>query len=164
MGIVSCLFFPSFENLGKTSDFGHLHTGAFSRIQKTQAFTLKLFRILCSYGDGFIDQLRNLGLRSILKSSIFLQENNITVRLVLIFFCCWGVQSYFVSCRLKVLKYKLRLCAAPEPLLLQPNPMTWWSKWLICFAHVVDSLVIFSIFAVKFCQRFGTLWNGFINL
>lgn len=54
--------------------------GTFSRIQKSKVFTLKLFRILCSYGERLIDQLHGYGLKSVLRSAIFVQESNITVR------------------------------------------------------------------------------------
>lgn len=53
--------------------------GAFSRIQKANVYILKLFRILCSYGERFIDNLRGRGLKSVLKTAIFVQESSITV-------------------------------------------------------------------------------------
>lgn len=54
--------------------------GAFSRIEKSKVFTLKLFRILCTYGERSIDLLRGAGLKNVLKTAIFVQENNITVK------------------------------------------------------------------------------------
>lgn len=47
---------------------------------RVNIFTLKLFRILCSYGERFIDHLRSLGLVTVLKTAIFVQENSVTVR------------------------------------------------------------------------------------
>lgn len=53
--------------------------GTFSRLQKSQAFTLKLFRILCMHGKRLIDQLYGFGLKSVLKSAVFVHDNSITV-------------------------------------------------------------------------------------
>lgn len=53
--------------------------GTYSRLQKLQAFTLKLFRVLCTHGKRLIDQLYVFGLRSVLKSAVFVHDNSITV-------------------------------------------------------------------------------------
>lgn len=59
------------------------HPDAAVRLHNTtKAFILKLFRVICSYGETFIDCLRKFGLDSTLKASIFVQENSITVETV----------------------------------------------------------------------------------
>lgn len=51
-----------------------------------KVYILKLFRILCAYGDRWTNALCGLGLDAVLKSCIFVQENSITVCLPVLCF------------------------------------------------------------------------------
>lgn len=54
-------------------------------MSSTKVHLLKLFRIICAYGDRMINHLRDHGMFTVLKTCVFVQENSITVFIVISF-------------------------------------------------------------------------------
>lgn len=48
-------------------------------MSSTKVHLLKLFRVICAYGDDMINRLRDHGMFAVLKTCVFVQENCITV-------------------------------------------------------------------------------------
>lgn len=58
-------------------------------MSSTKIHLLKLFRIMCAYGDGIINGLRDHGMFAVLKACVFVQENSITV-LINYYYSIWS--------------------------------------------------------------------------
>lgn len=63
--------------------FNHHPLGDDARLHNAaKELILKLWRVILGYGGRYVDHLLGMGIETALRSSIFLQENNVTVSLL----------------------------------------------------------------------------------
>lgn len=78
-----CMLFDVWSNVNFVSLDSHFTVATIRMLSATKVVSLKLFRVICAYDGGvFIDRLRNIGLDTIVKNCVFVQENGITVEKV----------------------------------------------------------------------------------